>query len=176
MHGPLDSSPRKVPDSPHFFALCSEKGLSDADVAQLQGAVDAAVQENMGMAMVYGLVTAAQEWLTDKARHTAWVPLTASSCMCACPSPYATVLVTSIHPLHPGALNSEDPTVQAAQMAEPAPLDPAAARKAAEEAEERRLAEIRSHGTPVTPDTFAPWKERFYAELKAARSRYGSHS
>ena len=64
-------------------------------------------------------------------------------------------------------------TLQAAQMAEPAPLDPAAARKAAEEAEERRLAEIRSHGTPVTPDTFAPWKERFYAELKAARSRCG---
>jgi hypothetical protein len=61
-------------------------------------------------------------------------------------------------------------------MAEPAPLDPAAARKAAEEAEERRLAEIRSHGTPVTPDTFAPWKERFYAELKAAQSRYGSRT
>jgi hypothetical protein len=56
-------------------------------------------------------------------------------------------------------------------MAEPAPLDPAAARKAVEEAEERRLAEIRSHGTPVTPATFAPWKERFYAELKAARAR-----
>ena len=52
-----------------MVALCSEKGLSDSDVAELQGAVDAAVQENMGMAMVYGLVTAAQEWLTDKARH-----------------------------------------------------------------------------------------------------------
>lgn len=45
---------------------CSEKGLSDADVAELQAAVDAAVEENMGMAMIYGLVSAAQEWLTDK--------------------------------------------------------------------------------------------------------------
>ena len=58
-------------------ATCSEKGLSDSDVAQLQGAVDAAVQENMGMAMVYGLVTAAQEWLTDKARGAARLPPTA---------------------------------------------------------------------------------------------------
>ena len=74
---------RKVPDSPGLAALCSEKGLSDSDVAQLQGAVDAAVQENLGMAMVYGLVTAAQEWLTDKARRQARVPLTASSCMSA---------------------------------------------------------------------------------------------
>lgn len=48
---------------------CSERGLSDADVAQLQSAVDAAVQDNMGMAMIYGLVTAAQEWLTDKVRQ-----------------------------------------------------------------------------------------------------------
>lgn len=113
------------PDEPPLVKARSEKGLSDADVAELQAAVDAAVQENMGMAMIYGLVTAAQEWLTDKA----------------------------------------------AQGAEAPPLDPVAARKAAEEAEERRLAEIRSHGTPVTPETFAPWKERFYAELAAARAR-----
>lgn len=47
-----------------------------------------------------------------------------------------------------------------------------AAKKAAEEVEERRLAEIRSHGTAVTPATFAPWKIRFYAELAAARVRW----
>ena len=46
-----------------------------------------------------------------------------------------------------------------------APVDPAAARKAEEEAEERRLAEIRSHGTMVTPQTFAEWKKRFDAEM-----------
>lgn len=46
-----------------------------------------------------------------------------------------------------------------------APVDPAAARKAEDEAEERRLAEIRSHGTMVTPQTFAEWKQRFDAEM-----------
>ena len=55
-------------------------------------------------------------------------------------------------------------------------IDPAAAKKAAEEAEERRLAEIRALGTPVTPDTFNAWKSQFYAEsaLARARSVFGS--
>ena len=52
-----------------------------------------------------------------------------------------------------------------------APMDPAAARKAEDEAEERRLAEIRSHGTMVTPQTFAEWKQRFDAETALQRSR-----
>ena len=47
------------------------------------------------------------------------------------------------------------------------------AKKAAEEAEERRLAEIRSLGTPVTPEHFATWKKRFYAEMALIRSRCG---
>ena len=50
-----------------------------------------------------------------------------------------------------------------------APVDPAAARKAEDEAEERRLAEIRSHGTMVTPQTFAEWKQRFDAEMALQR-------
>jgi hypothetical protein len=50
-----------------------------------------------------------------------------------------------------------------------AAVDPAAARKAEEEAEERRLAEIRSHGTMVTPQTFAEWKQRFEAEMAPQR-------
>ncbi len=51
-----------------------------------------------------------------------------------------------------------------------APVDPAAARKAEDEAEERRLAEIRSHGTMVTPQTFAEWKKRFDAEMALQRA------
>ena len=50
-------------------------------------------------------------------------------------------------------------------------IDPVAAKKAAEEAEEKRLAEIRSLGTPVTPEHFTTWKKRFYAEMALARSR-----
>ena len=61
-------------------------------------------------------------------------------------------------------------SAQVAATQEPADVDPAAARKAAEEAEERRLAEIRSHGTMVTPQTFAEWKARFDAEIALARS------
>lgn len=52
-----------------------------------------------------------------------------------------------------------------------APVDPAAARKAEEEAEERRLAEIRSHGTMVTPQTFAEWKKRFDAEMALQKAK-----
>ena len=58
---------------------------------------------------------------------------------------------------------------QVSTPAQGATVDPAAARKAQEEAEERRLAEIRSHGTMVTPQTFAQWKARFDAEMALAR-------
>ncbi len=60
--------------------------------------------------------------------------------------------------------------MQAAEGKAPV-IDPAAAKKAAEEAEERRLAEIRALGTPVTPDTFNAWKAHFYAESALARTR-----
>ena len=60
--------------------------------------------------------------------------------------------------------------LQAAEGKAPV-IDPAAAKKAAEEAEERRLAEIRALGTPVTPDTFNAWKTTFYTESALARTR-----
>lgn len=50
-------------------------------------------------------------------------------------------------------------------------VDPLVAKKAAEEAEEQRLAELRRLGTPVTPETFAPWKQRFYVDLVAAAAQ-----
>ena len=60
--------------------------------------------------------------------------------------------------------------VQAAEGKAPV-IDPAAAKKAAEEAEERRLTELRALGTPVNPDTFNAWKAQFYAESALARTR-----
>lgn len=60
-------------------------------------------------------------------------------------------------------------SVQAIAGSGPPPVDPKAARKAEEEAEERRLAEIRSHGTMVTPQTFAEWKQRFEIEMALQR-------
>ena len=51
-------------------------------------------------------------------------------------------------------------TLQAAAQPSDSKESPEEARKVAEEVEERRLAEIRSHGMPVTPETFAAWKAR----------------
>ncbi len=51
-------------------------------------------------------------------------------------------------------------------------VDPLVVKKTAEEAEERRLAELRAHGTPVTPSTFAEWKARFAVEMAQARARH----
>ena len=51
-----------------FAYARSLKGLSDADVAALQRLVDDQVEENLGMAMIYTIIAAAQEWLRDKAR------------------------------------------------------------------------------------------------------------
>ncbi|BDA46942.1 probable RWD domain-containing protein 1 [Coccomyxa sp. Obi] len=115
------------PDEPPLYKARSVRGLSDADMATLNQSLAQQVDENLGMAMIYVLVSAAQEWLREKVMQEA-----------------------------------ETPT-----------LDPEAARKAEEEAEERRLAEIRSHGTMITPQTFAEWKARFEAEMALERAKLG---
>ena len=51
-----------------LFHTRSLKGLSDADIAALQRLVDDQVEENLGMAMIYTIIAAAQEWLRDKVR------------------------------------------------------------------------------------------------------------
>ena len=47
--------------------MCSVRGISDADIAGLNKSLSEQVEENMGMAMIYALVSAAQEWLREKA-------------------------------------------------------------------------------------------------------------
>jgi hypothetical protein len=47
------------------------RGLSDADISALAAALDGVVQENLGMAMVYQVVTAAQEWLAARLQQRA---------------------------------------------------------------------------------------------------------
>lgn len=54
------------PDEPPLLRARAVRGLSAGDVAALQGALDAVVEENMGMPMVYQLITAAQDWITEK--------------------------------------------------------------------------------------------------------------
>ncbi len=47
---------------------CSVQGLGSADATALQSCVDAAALDNAGMASMYALVAAAQEWLSEKVR------------------------------------------------------------------------------------------------------------
>ena len=68
---------------------------------------------------------------------------------------------------------TEECRQQVTQGAETPALDPEAVKKAEDEAEERRLAEIRSHGTMITPQTFAEWKTRFEAEMALERAKVG---
>lgn len=114
----------RYPDEGPLVKARSVQGLGDADAAALQAVTEAAVEDNLGMPMMYALFAAAQEWLSDKASAGVEVE-----------------------------------------------VDPLTAKKAAEEAEEARLAELRRLGTPVTPDTFAPWKLRFYADLALAAAQ-----
>ena len=99
------------------------KGLSQFDTESLQSLIEATAEENAGLPMIYQLVTAMQEWVTEKAN----------------------------------------------ELAAPA-RDPEAEIRKAREAEENRLAELRAHGTPVTPETFEAWRNKFEAELKLANS------
>ena len=55
------------PDEAPLFKVRSERGLSDAEVAVVQALLQQEAEANLGMAMVYTLVSAAQEWLQNKA-------------------------------------------------------------------------------------------------------------
>lgn len=111
------------PDEPPLLRARAVRGLSDGDVASLQATLDSQVEENMGMPMVYQLITAAQEWITELGSSL------------AAPS-----------------------------------MDPEAEERRRREEEEARLAELRRHGTPVTPESFAEWKAKFDAEMALAKA------
>ena len=62
-------------------------------------------------------------------------------------------------------------SVQAASTKETGfDFDDAELEKKKQEAEEQRLADIRAQGTPVTPQTFAHWKQRFDTEVRLKRA------
>ena len=109
------------------------------------------VQANLGMAMIYALISAAQDWIQDEVCRF-------SSCF---------------HELCRTSLQSIELALQAASAAPvvsfaEAPMDAA---KRAQEEEEKRLAAARALGTPVTPSTFTEWRARFEAEMALARAR-----
>ncbi|KAK9804167.1 hypothetical protein WJX73_007930 [Symbiochloris irregularis] len=113
------------PDEPPLFKARSARGLSNQQLQQLHGILDEQVEQNIGMGMIYAMVSAAQEWIRDLAHA----------------------------------------------QAGPQELDPAAAKRQAAEEEEKTLAEIRAHGTPVTADTFAAWKARWDTEAALSEAK-----
>lgn len=55
------------PDEAPLIKLSNVQGMSNEDIQSLQQVVDDQIQENLGMAMIYTIVTAAQEWMQDHA-------------------------------------------------------------------------------------------------------------
>lgn len=51
------------PDEPPLIKPRSARGLSDAELAEVAKVIDEQVEANVGMAMMFAVVSAAQEWL-----------------------------------------------------------------------------------------------------------------
>lgn len=62
----------EYPDEPPCYRLMAVRGLSDAQIAEAMSKLAEVVEQNIGMAMIYSLVTTAQEWLRGEAHalHT----------------------------------------------------------------------------------------------------------
>jgi hypothetical protein len=142
-------------------------------------------QENLGMPMIFTLVTAAQEWL---AARLAAGPAAAGAprvCMCVvvdgasrevgAPGAHATPAEGASQP-PPNALPEGRPThLPPPPLATPTPppptpthtpgsgADPEAEEKRRREEEEAARAAARAHGTPVTIEAFNAWRARYDA-------------
>ena len=95
------------PEEAPLIKISSIRGLSKQEIEEAQEHVDSQIEENLGMPMIYTLVTVAQEWMNDVAAKK-----------------------------------------------QGSAADPDAERKKMQEEEERRISELRAHGTPVTPESF----------------------
>ncbi|KAK9101252.1 hypothetical protein Scep_024682 [Stephania cephalantha] len=60
------SHTEKYPDEPPLLNVRSLRGMHGEDLNGLRQKLEQEASENLGMAMVYTLVTSAKEWLTDK--------------------------------------------------------------------------------------------------------------
>ncbi|KAL5229064.1 hypothetical protein ABZP36_017329 [Zizania latifolia] len=56
----------KYPDEPPLLNVKSVRGIKSEDLASLKEKLEQEATENLGMAMVYTLVTSAEEWLSEK--------------------------------------------------------------------------------------------------------------
>ena len=55
----------QYPEVPPLYKVRNLRGVSDADLEACMAVLAAVVEENLGMAMIFNLVTAAQDWLRE---------------------------------------------------------------------------------------------------------------
>lgn len=63
------SHTEKYPDEPPLLNVKSIRGITSEDLMRLKEKLDQEASDNLGMAMVYTLVTSTQEWLSEKFGH-----------------------------------------------------------------------------------------------------------
>ena len=139
------------PDEPPLLKPRSVRGLSDAELAEVARVIDEQVEANVGMAMIFSVVSAAQEWLR--------------------------ALVEGEGGGGGGDGNSGNASSFSAAQDSGRELtmeEIALAEERAREEEENRAAAARALGTPVTAETFAAWRKRFDAEREAQGLMLGS--
>ncbi|XP_073146175.1 uncharacterized protein [Henckelia pumila] len=64
--GLIFSHTENYPDEPPLLNVRSVKGIQPADIKVLKAKLEQEATENLGMAMVYTLVTSAKEWLSER--------------------------------------------------------------------------------------------------------------
>ncbi|XP_077211376.1 ubiquitin-conjugating enzyme family protein [Tasmannia lanceolata] len=67
------SHTEKYPDEPPLLNVKSLRGINAEDLKSLKEKLEQEASENLGMAMVYTLVTSAQEWLGEKFAYNAQI-------------------------------------------------------------------------------------------------------
>ncbi|XP_050235216.1 uncharacterized protein LOC126683386 [Mercurialis annua] len=65
------SHTEKYPDEPPLLNVQSIRGIQSSDLKALKGMLEQEATENLGMAMVYTLVSSAKEWLSEKFKQIA---------------------------------------------------------------------------------------------------------
>lgn len=170
------------PDEPPCLRLRAVRGLSDKDIAQGMEHLKQQVEDNLGMAMIFQLVTAAKEWLRcecaqthpcvfavhalsqdAEGMHAIWVrrlhPMKNADCKCMAVRSYFMLtrylLLACARAAH----------VQTAAHVE-LPLEERKRRDAEEEA---RRNTIRLQGTMCTFDIFMDWKKKVGGRLLLLR-------
>lgn len=138
------SLPPTYPDVPAEVDIAPEKGLGSTQVATLQALIKSTALENVGMAMVYLLVDVIREWLVENnfAGQDG-----------------------SMHAEMLKRMQIKEKEKQKATEKEEAKAKAAAGGSLSEEDELQR--QKRLEGTPVTPESFVEWRDKFEEEMAA---------